>query len=105
MSPADHRAATPVNDAPVAVDATYAMKVSTVFSGTLTATDIDSTGLTYTITPPKNLKGTLVLLDPVAGTFRFSPNAGVTGSVAFAFTATDPQGKSGTGKVTITISR
>jgi VCBS repeat-containing protein len=90
----------PVNDAPVARDATVTTKVNTSVSGKVTATDVDSTTLTYR-----------VMAQPGHGTLTFNPNGSFTykpavnfrGSDSFTFRANDGAADSNTAQVKIQV--
>lgn len=80
-----------VNEAPVAVSSGIWTNTDTVAAGTLTANDTDTpaSGLTYTLASgPAN--GSLVL--GPGGTYVYTPTAGYSGTDAFSFTVTDPDG-------------
>lgn len=92
---------TPVNDAPVADDQTLTVAEDTVLTGTLTATDVDSTVLTFAQgTAPAH--GTLTI-DTATGAFTYTPDADFFGTDSFTFTVSDGE-LSGTGTVTITVT-
>lgn len=76
----------PVNDAPVAGTVSIGTTQNTPASGTLTATDVDSTTLTFS-GGGKTTKGTVVVDGD--GTFRYTPDRNVTGSDTFSFTVSD----------------
>jgi hypothetical protein len=93
---------TPVNDPPVAQDQAVTLDEDTVATGTVVATDVDSTTLTYAVaTPPAH--GT-VQLDPATGSFAYRPAKDYNGSDSFRFTASDGELTSTPATVTFTIN-
>ncbi|WP_237570046.1 Ig-like domain-containing protein [Mycolicibacterium lacusdiani] len=89
----------PINDAPVAGTVSLTTSQNTPASGTLTATDVDSTTLTYS-GGGKTTKGTVVINGD--GTFRYTPDQNVSGSDTFTFTVSDGALTS-TGTVNVTV--
>jgi len=90
-----------VNDAPVAQNGAVTTAEDTAVSGSVTATDIDSPSLTYTlVSGPSN--GTVVL--NTDGTYTYTPGANYNGSDSFRFSASDGSLNSNDGVVTITIT-
>ncbi len=91
-----------VNDKPVAEDLSIITFEDTAFDGTLKGSDVDSTALTYQI------HGDGVLgsadINPSNGTFRYTPNAGATGSDSFSYTVSDGQATSLPATVEVTIT-
>jgi MYXO-CTERM domain-containing protein len=91
---------TPVNDAPVAVDAVATTAEDTAVNITLSATDVDSMSLTYTIaTQPVN--GTVTITGNVA---RYTPNANFNGSDTFTFRARDGALDSAPASIRVTVT-
>nr|WP_264010167.1 cadherin-like domain-containing protein [Mycolicibacterium flavescens] len=96
---------TAVNDAPVANNASHTINQATngqptVFNGTLSGSDVDSSSLTYTITnPPQN--GTISNFNPSTGTFTFTPSG--PGTASFTYTVSDGSATSNTATVSFTI--
>ena len=77
---------TPVDDAPVVGDTAETTAEDTQLTGTLTATDVDSTTLTFHVVDgPQH--GTLVL-DPT-GSFTYTPVADFNGADGFTYAAND----------------
>src|SRR5207237_1181897 len=74
---------TPVNDAPVAQQASYTTPINRSFSGRLIATDVEGDPLTYRITALPT-KGAIVL-DPATGIFTYTPFPGRSGGDSFKF--------------------
>ncbi|MEO5332347.1 MAG: tandem-95 repeat protein, partial [Magnetococcus sp. YQC-5] len=94
---------TPVNDAPVVTNGSFATDRDTVYNGTLSATDVDGASLTYSIvTPPA--KGSVTITDAVTGAFSYTPNPNISGSDSFTFKATDGTLQSNTATMAITIN-
>ena len=94
---------TTVNLPPVAVDGALAATEDALASGTLTATDVDSSSLTYSVaTPPEH--GTLVITNSASGTYTYTPEADYNGSDSFTFTATDGLLDSSVGTISITVA-
>ncbi|NMB67708.1 MAG: ExeM/NucH family extracellular endonuclease [Chloroflexi bacterium] len=90
-----------VNDPPVATDQTLSTNEDTPLTGTLTASDVDSTVFTYAQgTAPAH--GSLSIT-PATGAFTYTPAANYHGPDSFTFTASDGSGGTDTGLVTITI--
>ncbi|KFE67308.1 tandem-95 repeat protein [Hyalangium minutum] len=89
----------PINDAPVATDATVRVAQNTSTTVTLRATDVDGDALSFTIaTPPA--QGTL------AGTGAnqtYAPAADFAGQDSFTFTVSDGTLTSNTATVSITV--
>ena len=95
----------PVNDAPVANSVVVATQEGLTQAGTLTATDVDSGVLTFSIVT-RPTKGTLTITSPATGAFTYTPNAGAIGYDTFTFLAADGSGasSSGTGMAFIVAS-
>jgi VCBS repeat-containing protein len=91
----------PVNDAPVAVAGSRSATEDTVATGTLTATDVDSNALTYSVvTQP--VKGTVTL--GANGAYTYTPGKDVNGSDSFTFRASDGALSSNTATVSVSIA-
>jgi large repetitive protein len=67
---------TPVNDAPAAASASYAVSRNTTLNSILVGTDIDSDTLTYAIV--KGPRKGRVNIDVATGAFTYTPSAGFT---------------------------
>ncbi|WP_231625268.1 tandem-95 repeat protein [Vibrio coralliirubri] len=99
---------TPENDAPifvkdgVPIGDTDQISVSTKednsVSGKVTATDIDDTDLTYTVSQPTNGS---VEIDPETGEWKYTPNNEFDGDDSFVVTVSD--GNGGTDTVTVNV--
>jgi len=91
---------TSVNNTPVASNQTALVQQSTPLPLLLTATDVDSAYLTYSVvTPPSS--GTLSGFAP---NVVYTPNAGFTGNDTFTFRAHDGAAYSGNATVTLIVS-
>jgi VCBS repeat-containing protein len=92
----------PVNDAPEAFSGTLSAieESSTVY--TLTANDVDSTQLTFSLVSLPE-KGSLTLTDPQKGICVYRPSENVVGSDTFSFKVSDGQLDSTIANVTISI--
>src|SRR5205085_1902834 len=81
---------TPVNDAPVAQNATLTTAEDTAATGTLLATDVDSAGLTYSIVAgPAAGQGTVSITNATSGAYSFTPAPNFNGTATFTFKAND----------------
>ncbi len=90
---------TPVNDAPVTEPVTVSTPRDTAVDVPLSASDVDSDPLTYTIvTPPTH--GTLTGTDILPS---YTPNTGYAGPDSFTYLANDGNVDSNTSTVTITV--
>lgn len=91
---------TPVNDLPVANNQSISVNEDTLYSGTLTATDVEGSPLTYSaVTQPSN--GVLVI--NANGSFTYDPNQDYNGSDSFTFRVNDGTANSTTATVSITV--
>ena len=91
----------PVNDAPVAAAGSASGNEDTVIAGQLSATDIDSPSLTYSVvTGPQH--GTVSV--NAAGAFQYTPTANYNGSDSFTFKANDGSLNSNVATVSLTIA-
>lgn len=95
---------TAVNDAPVANNGTLTSAEDATATGTLSATDIDSTALTYSIVSQTNAHGTVTITNAATGAYSFVPTANYNGPATFTFKANDGSVDSNTGTVTLTIT-
>jgi Tol biopolymer transport system component len=80
----------PGNRAPEVLTGVVTTQQDAPVSGTFQASDPDGDALTFTITSAAAL-GSVQLLDAATGSFRYTPNAGLTGYDTFAFEVTDDQ--------------
>ena len=79
---------TAVNDAPVAIDGTLSTNEDVPVTGTLTASDVDSSSLTFSIVGNAS-KGTVVITDAATGAYTYTPLANANGPDTFTFRASD----------------
>ena len=77
--------------------------VGTAFTGTLHATDADGDPLTYSIVD-NGAKGSVVITDPSAGTYVYTPHPNASGGDTFTFKARDGSADSNVARVTIAIT-
>jgi len=95
-----------VNDAPVAVDETATTLQDTAIVlnvADLLSNDSDVDGDTVSITAVSNAANGTSVLDILAGTITFTPNAGYSGSASFDYTLSDGNGTSNA-QVNLTIT-
>ncbi|MEE3663101.1 tandem-95 repeat protein [Brenneria sp. g21c3] len=93
---------TAVNDAPVTADQSLTTAEDTPISGTISASDVDSDVLSYTVgEQPKN--GTLTL-DAATGEYTYTPTANFNGSDSFTVTVADGQGGTTVSTVNIGVT-
>jgi VCBS repeat-containing protein len=95
-------AITPVNDAPVANNDSFTTDEDTDYTGQLSGSDAENSGLNYAISSFPS-KGSITL-EPSTGLYTYSPNANANGADAFTFTANDGQLSSLEATVTISIT-
>jgi len=91
---------TGLNTAPAAFNGSLTVTSGVSANGTLTATDANGDTLTYSIVTQPT-KGT-VTPNPAYPNFKYTPNAGFTGTDSFTFKAND--GKADSNVATITIA-
>ena len=92
----------PVNDAPVAHDGAASGNQDTVITGSFSATDIDSSTLTYLdVTQPAHGS---VTIDTAHGTFSYTPDADYSGTDSFTFKANDGSLDSNAATESLTIN-
>ncbi len=90
----------PVNDAPIAAAASASGNEDAVIAGQLSATDIDSPTLTYSVvTGP--LHGAVSV--NAAGAFQYTPSANYNGPDSFTFKANDGSLNSNTATMSLTV--
>jgi len=91
----------PINDAPVADDASKTTDEDTALNGTATANDVEGDSLTFEVVDqPSN--GTLNF--NADGTYDYTPNANYSGLDAFTIKANDGTVDSNTATVSITVN-
>ena len=91
----------PVNDPPVANDLLESIWGGEVLSGILTASDVDSSILTFALADAPGHGSVEVGSD---GAFTYTPEPGYQGEDSFTFTVSDGAGGLDTGQVTIQIT-
>ncbi|KAF0219268.1 MAG: putative hemagglutinin/hemolysin [Geobacteraceae bacterium] len=94
---------TAANDAPVAQNGTITTNEDTAATGTLAATDIENTPLTYSIVS-QGSKGTVTITNAATGAYSYIPSANANGYDSFTFKASDGSVDSNIATVTVTIT-
>ncbi len=94
---------TPVNDAPVASNGMLTTNEDTAKSGTLSASDVESDPLSYTIVT-NGTKGSAVITNAATGAYTYTPNANANGADSFTFKANDGSVDSNIATVNVTIT-
>lgn len=94
---------TDVNEAPVALNDNLFTNKDVQKEWTLHSTDPENRALTYSIVTNGTM-GTVEILDAAAGTYRYTPNPGVTGTDTFTFKASDGVFDSNTATITVYIA-
>jgi uncharacterized repeat protein (TIGR03803 family)/VCBS repeat-containing protein len=92
----------PVNDAPVASNGAASVVAGSSTSGVLSASDIDSASLTYSLVA-NGSKGSAVVTNAATGAFSYTANADASGTDTFTFKASDGQRASNVATMTVTI--
>ena len=92
-----------VNDAPVASNATAAVQAGAAVTGTLSATDVDGPGVSFSIVT-NGTKGTATITNAATGAYSYAANVGTSGTDTFTFRANDGSANSNTATVTVTIT-
>jgi len=92
----------PVNDAPVADNASITTNENSPVSGTLVANDIDGDSLQYSVVTQATL-GSVVVTNAATGAFTYTPNANASGVDSFSFVANDGSINSNEALVNVTI--
>ena len=93
----------PVNDAPVAENAVATVDEDQVLSGQVVASDVENDPLTFALVSQAS-HGTVSIVDPVAGSYTYTPTSNYSGVDSFTFKANDGNLDSAPGTVTITIN-
>ena len=76
----------------------------TVFTGTLTATDVDGDSLTYSVDPQSLPANGNVTINPATGQFTYTPNPNYNGSDSFVVMVSDGQGSTDSRTVNVYVS-
>ncbi len=79
---------TGVNDAPIATAASFTTNEDTLYSGTLSATDIDSSSFTYSINTNAS-HGTVTITNASTGAYSYTPASNYNGTDSFIFAVSD----------------
>jgi hypothetical protein len=93
----------PVNDAPVANNATINISEDRTWTGHVFATDAEADPLTYTLVTT-GTKGTAVLTDPTTGACTYTPRPNANGQDSFTFRANDGKLNSQIAIITVNIT-
>jgi VCBS repeat-containing protein len=93
----------PVNDAPVASNATISVTEDTMATETFAATDVDGDTLSFSIVA-QGSKGFAVITDPATGSYIYRPDANATGEDSFTFLAHDGTSESNVATVNVSIT-
>jgi hypothetical protein len=93
----------PVNDAPVASVGTNSVMSGMSAAGTLSATDVDSPNLTFSLVA-NGTKGTAVITNAATGAYTYTANGGTSGTDTFTFRANDGSANSSVATVTVSIT-
>jgi len=95
---------TSVNDPPVASNGTLTVNEdSTDNPGTLSATDVDGDGLTYSIVTNAG-HGTATVTNETTGAYKYTPNADYSGDDSFTFKVNDGTADSNIATISITVT-
>lgn len=92
-----------VNDAPTAQASTVGTPEDTPLDSTLSASDVENDGLTYTLVT-NGSKGSAAITNSATGAFTYTPDANANGSDLFTFKVNDGSADSNTATVTVNIS-
>ena len=94
---------TAVNDAPVAKADTLNITEDTAANGSLSASDIEGSGLNYSLVS-NGSKGSVVIINASTGAYIYTPNTNATGADSFSFVANDGQLNSDIATVSLNIA-
>ncbi|TNC66301.1 tandem-95 repeat protein, partial [Rubellimicrobium roseum] len=94
---------TPVNDAPVAVNGTKTGDEDTTISGSVSATDVENTSLTYSLVNNVDPAKGIVKLNS-DGSYSFTPVKDFFGEVSFTYKANDGIADSNVATMTLTVN-
>jgi VCBS repeat-containing protein len=92
----------PMNDAPVGTAASFTVNEDTPLSASVSATDADGNGLTYSMVAGSAVNGSAAVNPD--GTFTFTPTANFSGDATFQFRANDGTVNSAAQTVTIHVT-
>ena len=93
----------PVNDHPVATAASISLDEDVVYTGELTATDVESSALTYSVVGQTE-RGVVAITNEATGAFSYTPTANENGSDSFTFKVNDGAADSSEAMVNLTIT-
>ncbi|HET7921412.1 MAG TPA: Ig-like domain-containing protein [Gammaproteobacteria bacterium] len=91
------------NNAPVASNGSVSTDENTAVSGTLSASDQDGDGLTFSVVSQPS-HGSVSITNSSTGAFTYTPTSGYSGSDSFTFKANDGQADSNTATESVTIN-
>lgn len=91
----------PVNDAPVANNSSITAQEDTLYSGNVSATDIEGSSLTYSVVG--NVANGTLTLNPTSGAFTYKGNQNYTGSDSFTFKVNDGNLDSAVATISISV--
>jgi VCBS repeat-containing protein len=91
----------PVNDAPIAIDAAFSGVEDSTVLGVVKGTDVDGDTLTFSLSTGA-ANGTVVVVSD--GSFSYTPNKNYNGTDSFVVQTKDPTGASDFATVSLTIS-
>ncbi|MBF0261422.1 MAG: cadherin-like domain-containing protein [Magnetococcales bacterium] len=92
-----------INAPPTASNGALSTNEEVAYSGTLTASDPDNNGLTYSmVTQPG--KGTVSITNTTTGAFTYTPNSNANGGDSFTFKVHDGKLDSNTATMSVTIN-
>lgn len=92
-----------VNDAPIAGNGSISVNEDFAGNGALTATDVDSVSLSYSILN-NGAKGTATISNPTTGAYAYVPNANANGADTFSFQVSDGALVSNIATITVNIN-
>ena len=92
----------PLNDSPVADDASAGGSEDTVLSGSVSSTDVDGGAPKYAVSSPPSHGA--VVLNEDTGAFSYTPAANYYGPDAFSFSVADGNGGTDSGDVTLLVA-
>src|SRR5262249_16292917 len=93
-----------VNEAPVATNGSLTTDEDTAASGMLSASDVDSPSLTYSLLDTSSAHGLVSITNPSTGAYSYVPAANFNGSASFTFKANDGSLDSSVATVSITVN-
>ncbi|MBF0164418.1 MAG: cadherin-like domain-containing protein [Magnetococcales bacterium] len=91
-----------INTPPTATHGALSTNEDEAYSGTLTASDPDNNGLTYSVVTQPG-KGTVSITNTTTGAFTYTPNSNANGGDSFTFKVHDGKWDSNTATMSVTI--